>query len=186
MVHLMPLRPHHLCWNGWSLCYRPTSVVVGKRPLNDCVFPWKEATATRKCKNYSFSTPTWTLLCWQCEEFVFALHCREAYLPIVARDGVLHNVIVSGTAMYERNSGTLNSTQCHQSIPVCRCTLRRWRQVLGTEQLLARYRAITVTTAGSSFLPRLLLLVRCRTSLLFPAAGEMLSFSHSSLALDRT
>ena len=41
MVQLMPLPPHHLCFskiqNGLSFWYRPTQVVLEKRPLNDCV-----------------------------------------------------------------------------------------------------------------------------------------------------
>ena len=41
MVRLMPLPPHHLCFskiqNGLSFWYRPTQVVLEKRPLNDCV-----------------------------------------------------------------------------------------------------------------------------------------------------
>ena len=42
MVQLMPLPPHHLCYskiqNGLSFWYRPTQVVLEKRPLNDCVY----------------------------------------------------------------------------------------------------------------------------------------------------
>ena len=40
MVWLMPLPPHHLCFrkSEWlSFWYRPTQVVLEKRPLNDCV-----------------------------------------------------------------------------------------------------------------------------------------------------
>ena len=41
MVWLMPLPSHHLCFskiqNGLSFWYRPTQVVLEKRPLNDCV-----------------------------------------------------------------------------------------------------------------------------------------------------
>ena len=42
MVQLMPLPPHHLfCFskiqNGLSFWYRPTQVVLEKRPLNVCV-----------------------------------------------------------------------------------------------------------------------------------------------------
>ena len=40
MVQLMPLPPHHLGFskiqNGLSFWYRPTQVVLEKRPLNDC------------------------------------------------------------------------------------------------------------------------------------------------------
>ena len=42
MVQLMPLPPHHLCFrdiqNGLSFWYRPTRVVVEKRPLNGLLF----------------------------------------------------------------------------------------------------------------------------------------------------
>ena len=41
MVQLMPLTPHHLCLSkiqyGLSFWYRPTQVVLEKRPLKDCV-----------------------------------------------------------------------------------------------------------------------------------------------------
>jgi len=41
MVQLMPLSSHHLCFskiqNGLSFSYRPTQVVLEKRPLNDHV-----------------------------------------------------------------------------------------------------------------------------------------------------
>ena len=41
VAQLMPLPPHHLCFskiqNGLSSWYRPTQVVLEKRPLNDCV-----------------------------------------------------------------------------------------------------------------------------------------------------
>ena len=41
MVWLMPLPPHHLCFNkiqnGLSFWYRPTQVVLEKRLLNDCM-----------------------------------------------------------------------------------------------------------------------------------------------------
>ena len=41
MVWMMPLPPHHLLLqqiqNGLSFWYRPTQVVLEKRPLNECV-----------------------------------------------------------------------------------------------------------------------------------------------------
>ena len=41
MVRLLPLSPHHLCFskiqNGLSFWYRPTQVLLEKRPLNNCV-----------------------------------------------------------------------------------------------------------------------------------------------------
>ena len=41
MVRLMPLPPRHLCLgkiqNGLTFWYRPTQVVLEKRPLNVCV-----------------------------------------------------------------------------------------------------------------------------------------------------
>ena len=42
MVQLVPLPPHHVGFSkiqsGLSFWYRPTQVVLEKRPLNDCVY----------------------------------------------------------------------------------------------------------------------------------------------------
>ena len=58
MVQLMPLPPHHLCFskiqNRLSFWYRPTQIVLEKRPLNDCVCVFELGSKYLSVDSYDF------------------------------------------------------------------------------------------------------------------------------------